>query len=371
VMLRRSMNFRRLRIIYGVTLVIRLGTVAVLAIAGWGAYAIIIGSNVAASVPFGVDLLLIQRWRPDPGWNRWPHWQAYRPALKFGLQQAGSGLLQGLRGGIESMVLPATLGFGLIGLWNRAQGLYSMSVGRTVTVIEETAYPLLPRLAGSAPERYPTQAALYLQVVMWLAVPGVAFVGLCGPELSRLLYGARWIQADPFLWPGSLAGLSTVAITGGHSILLAANRLRTCFTLNVISTVLSVLAISVALTGQAPLVYVWAVTVAQVAAAVIVLFKASALLSAAWWRHVLFPSALATGLATAGLISLRHFLPDSPLAWRISIEFATFCAAQVLVLRVAFRASLDNVVQRLPAAAFCRTCLRLGTQLEAAPDPPC
>ncbi len=85
VMLRRAMNIRRLEILNGVATFLSLGVTLALGVAGGGAYAIVLGGNVARALPFGADLLLVRRWRPEAGWWRWPDWKAYRPALRFGL----------------------------------------------------------------------------------------------------------------------------------------------------------------------------------------------------------------------------------------------------------------------------------------------
>src|SRR5262249_7472286 len=133
-MLQRAMAFQRLRIVHGLGMFASLGVTIGLGLAGGGAYAIVLGNNVVAALPFTVYLLLVRRWRPQPGWWRWPDWKAYRPALRFGLQQAGSGLLYAARGTLEATVLPVALGYTSIGLLNRAQALFSITVGRVVSI---------------------------------------------------------------------------------------------------------------------------------------------------------------------------------------------------------------------------------------------
>src|SRR5262245_25371559 len=130
IMLRRELNFRRLQVLNGVATFVSLAVTLGLGIAGAGAYALVLGGNVARALPFGTDLLIVRGWRPAAGWWRWPDWSAYRPALRFGFQQTGSTLLHGLRGALEAAVLPGALGFTAIGLAGRAQALAGTTGGR-------------------------------------------------------------------------------------------------------------------------------------------------------------------------------------------------------------------------------------------------
>ena len=69
-MLRRYMAFRRIRILDGISKIASILVMLSLGLAGWGAFAIVLGANVVSAVPGAVDLLLVKRWRPDTGWFR-------------------------------------------------------------------------------------------------------------------------------------------------------------------------------------------------------------------------------------------------------------------------------------------------------------
>ncbi|HET7875197.1 MAG TPA: oligosaccharide flippase family protein, partial [Methylomirabilota bacterium] len=202
VMLRRELGFGRLKLLFGCSVVIKLGAALAVALAGGGAYALVLGSNVLTPLPLAADLLLFRRWRPEGPWWRWPDWAAYRPALRFGFQRAGSALLAAGRGALEAIVLPLSVGYGAIGLLGRARVLFGTTVGKVTAVLEETAYPLLPRYAPDS-GRYARQATLFVQAVLLVACPGILYVALEGRALSRLLYGERWVGADPLIWPAA------------------------------------------------------------------------------------------------------------------------------------------------------------------------
>ena len=62
-MLRRELDFRRLKIVAACGTFGRLSATVALGLAGGGAYAIVLGSNVIASLPFAIDLLVVRGWR--------------------------------------------------------------------------------------------------------------------------------------------------------------------------------------------------------------------------------------------------------------------------------------------------------------------
>jgi O-antigen/teichoic acid export membrane protein len=358
VMLRRAMNVRRLEILNGVATFLSLGVTLALGVAGGGAYAIVLGGNVARALPFGADLLIVRRWRPASGWWRWPDWKAYRPALRFGFQQTGSALLHGARGGLESAVLPGLVGYAAIGLFNRAQALFAATVGRVGSVLVETVYPLMPRYAANA-ESYPRRATLFLQVVCLCAVPGAVYVGLEGPALSRLLYGERWIAADPLILPCALIGLGQVVLLTASGILLAANRLKACFLLDLTAAVVSVSAIVVAWTAGDLQAYAWAAGAGCLLAAAVALASAAPLLAAGWLRATLLPPVASSAAGVILIVTLRSLWAPYPPIGRLAASGAVFAFGAALILRWIFPASLTDVLSRIPGGQRVCGCLRL------------
>ena len=130
-----------------------------MAFAGYGAMAIVAGSQVAALLPFSLYLLVVRRWRPATGWLRWPDWRAHAAAMRFWGQALTSGLLYSARGALEAAVLPGALGFASLGLLGRAQALHANTSGRVGNVLRDAVYPVLPRSARRRRERgrAPTQ----------------------------------------------------------------------------------------------------------------------------------------------------------------------------------------------------------------------
>jgi O-antigen/teichoic acid export membrane protein len=365
VMLRRELNFERLKIVAGCGMFARLAATVALGMAGAGAYAIVFGGNVISSLPFAIDLLFVRGWRPNSGWWRRFDWQRYRDASRFGMQRIATGLVGGVRDGLEAAILPGTLGFASIGLINRAQALYGTTVGRLGIVFADTVYPFLPREKHNK-ERYASHATLYLQVMSFIAVPGALFIGRHGPLLSRVLYGSKWVAADPLIWPAASIALGLVAFGIASEILLAAGSLRVCLTLDFVAAASVLPALLAAWMTRLALPYTWTLAGVQGAVALVALAYASPLLQRGWWRITAGPATVAA-LAGLGAGWLLPFRAERPV-FQLAAQAAVFVVAGALSLRILFGPVLDRLLTRLPAGHYIRGAFFFPKAVAGAAD---
>jgi len=346
-MLERQMNFRRLRILYTIASLTSVAVAVALGLARTGAYAIVVSGNVVAGLPFAVDLLLVRRWRPRPGWWRIPNWRDYRQSLRFGLFQSASGSLWVARGALESILLVPTVGFTAMGLWSRGQALFTAGAGKITAAMTENVYPLLPRFAGDR-ENYPRQATLYVQVMFWFLIPAACYMGLIGPTLSRVVYGKKWIAADPLIWPGALLGMALSGYGVVGSVLLAANRLRTCFRLDVFCACVTLPTIGMALASKSIHGYAWAVAGGQMLAAAVALITASTLFTADWKKTIILPPLLGAAGGCSGVWLLSRMIEGLPAILRLVIATAVYMLVFAFILRIVFRDKLKRMLLRVP-----------------------
>ncbi len=364
-MLRREMDFRRLRIAHVVGTLAGVSTSLAVGLAGGGAWAIVLANNVVLAIPLTVEGLFFAGWRPGPSWWRWPAWKRYRPALAFGIQQAGSTGLRVSRIALEAAFLPALLGYGAMGLLNRAIALFNASVGRVMSVLVDTAYPLLPRFANDE-KRFATYSTALIQAVLLLSIGGAVYLGLEGQTVSRVLYSQRWAAADPLLWPGALIGLALVTFTAASSVILAQSRLRKVFLLNLLTAALGLPMVAVAAYGGGLQGYAWALAAGQLAAAATALGLASKYLRPGWARAALLVPITTAAVATAGWWAVRHAfeLPSPP--GRLAVTAPAYCLAAAVALRGLFPGYLAGVLAQLPRGEHLLRWLRLTRPRQAS-----
>ncbi len=357
VRLRRAMNFRTLRLVHAAATIVTVVSGITLALIGAGAYALIISSNVLHGAAFGFYLLIIERWRPSGSWFGLPDWTAYRAPMRFGAQQSGSAVMAAARGLLESLVIAPLLGYEALGLLNRAQVLFTTTVGRVTVLVIETVYPMLPRSAAD-PAQFARHATLFVQTMLLLSIPGAIFVGLEGPQLSRLLYGAKWAAADPLIWPGTIFAWGVATVLVFAAVLQAQNRLRLAFLASVITASFCLPAISVAALGGGTVSYAWGLAFGQTAATLVVVKLGSTNLQRDWFQRAAVPPAVAAAAAST-LVLTSHISGEQSVIASLCGESLLYGFAAVLLLRLLFVKELREVTLRIPAARWFRLLLRL------------
>ncbi len=356
--LRRDLNYRGQRLVQALATALTVISSIVLAWRGAGAYSLIIGSNVVHGIPFGWHLFAVRKWRPPAKWWQWPDWRGYRREMHFGAQQTGSAVLTAARGILEATVLPATLGFSALGLLNRAQVLFATTGGRLATVVVETIYPLLPRSAGD-PQQFSRHATLFVHTMLLISIPGGAFVAIEGPSLSRLLYGSKWIAADPLILPGTVFAWAISTVMIFTTILQAKNQLRLAFRCGLVAAISCLPAMAVAITGGGALRYAWALGIGQAAAAFVAARLATKLLQKKWLRTGVIPAVIAAGAGSLAILMIDVRIHVFRPLWSILIDATVFGFVILLVLRGFFSSLLLEVALRVPGRDFLRRALRV------------
>ncbi len=352
--LRREMNFPLLRKIHMACSLLTAIVSVTLALLGWGALSLIIGSNVLHGLPFGLHLLFIKRWRPDGGWWRMPDWKRYAPSLKFGFQLSGSFLLEKGRVALETVVLPAAFGFATLGLWNRAQVLLTTTGGRLTTLLVETIYPLLPR-SRHIPDQFAHHTSLFLRGTLLVLLPSAAFILLQGPALLLLFYGPTWSDAIPYLPAATLFVAGTSVNMLLSFVLLAAERLRICFLSNLIIAFMAVVALVVAFLKKDPHLFAWVAVGGQWLGVCIVARWVARYLQRDWLPSILLPPVISSVFAIgASLLLTRLNIQTSWLAANLMLHASVFTLSFALSMRLLYATHLTSIVQRMPFATLFR-----------------
>ncbi len=345
-LLQRELDFRTSRLGLVLCSLANTTTTVALGLAGFGAYAIVIGAQVAGLLPLTIWLFAIRRWRPDGAWFVWPEWTRHAESLRFGGQQMSLAFLATARGSLEAAVLPGTIGFGAIGLLGRAVGLQAQTAGRAGNILRDTVYPLLPRSAGDPPT-FARHTTLFAQATLLAAAPAAILVGMLGPHLSRVLYGAKWIAADPLIWPAALAGLGLATFQGGMLVVQAASRLRATLLIAAAEAALAAPIVLLTLGGATLERYAWLVAFAELAAGLIALLAASRHLTRDWAWSVLAPGGVAAAAGASAIFALRTPLGAMRPGAQLAIMLIAFLAAALVGLRVGFPSVLLGTLGRL------------------------
>jgi len=356
-MLEREFRWRRLNVLHaaGITLTSIVGLV--LGVAGFGVYALI-GPGMLQTVPFVWDLFVVAKWRPDGSWSR----SRYAAAWRFALKRTGSSVAVTGRGMIEATVMSGALGFQLLGVFNRAQGLMQLLCARPAWLLGNAVYPLLPRLAAE-PDRRSRAGDLMLRVTGWIVVPSAVAAGMLAEPIVATLYGERWLGVVPLL-PWAMAyGAVAALVHSSNLLLVAGQRVGAGLLVDLFALCATVLGLWLTLSSgvTAYLAFLFAALAVLLALLVGALGKASLASARGLFDAIgapLVASAAAGGLAWALMPTyVRGDVPGSigyALAWS-----AIFGIVFLLVVRLLFAKALRELVVHLPGKRAAARVLAL------------
>jgi len=221
-MLERSLDWRRLRILHAIGLVISSIAAIAMAVMGAGVYALLL-PGLLVTVPFIADLFLLQKWRPTWSWSR----DRYMPALRFGFLRMTSGLVGRSRKLIESGVVVYVLGFASAGLLERAVSLGAMLCQRAASQVMYTLYPVITKLDPDT-ESYRRASSILLRGITWFAVPSAVVLAVLAAPVVHVVYGGNWEEVVPLVPVAVFLGASAAIFHVVYLLLLGHNEERRC-----------------------------------------------------------------------------------------------------------------------------------------------
>ncbi|MEO5717675.1 MAG: oligosaccharide flippase family protein [Chthoniobacterales bacterium] len=357
-MIERSFDWRRLRILHAVGLVMNGIIAIIMAWMGAGVYALLV-PGLAVTLPFIYDLFIRERWAPTWSWSV----EKYRKAFRFGVARMGSGLTTYGKQLLESALFVSVLGFSSLGIMTRSVGLAQMFCLKFASQLMYAIYPMLTRLdteTGGAARI----GGMILRLVAWTVFPVAICFGVLANPVVRTVYGGKWAAVVPLL-PWAMGWGAAAALTqASYSLLLARNQARRCLFADALFLIGTVLALVVAL-PYGSRSYLAASTGAQAIVLVVVLTWLIRL-SALTGKGLFFAFAPAlVGCLLSGFVTFTAFeLAQQSVAPFLAavIWGLVFLTLYTLTIRVLFPRALTDLVRYFPARAVLGRALFL-------PDP--
>jgi O-antigen/teichoic acid export membrane protein len=354
-MLETAHDWKRLRGLLLISTFLALGTGLLVAYLGGGVWALIVQVPMLG-LPAAIDLLVIQRFRPDWSWG-WPCW---RETFCFGVDRIGAGFAGRGRVLTEQALLSSIYDLATLGIFGRATGLATLIAGRMGSVAMQSLTPVVTRAeAGSA--RFQRLADLVLRGVVWSTLPAAAFLGLAARDMVAFLYGAQWDSVATLLPLAALAiGVGGI-ISALSSLLVANDCSRASMSLDVSAGVSAIL-VAIALMPYGAFTYLAGLGAHAlvVAAAASALLMRRGALSADGLATAFVPALLAVAAALAAAFALRRQMGGSgTLVVRLATDALAFGVVYLATLRLAFAQPLAELIEVAPGGARLGRILHL------------
>lgn len=353
--LERNLDWRRLRLMHGVGLLVGAIAAVTMGAMGLGVYALLL-PGLLVTVPFIFDLFVLQRFRPTFRYSN----HRFAPAAKFGLAQIGSGFASRGRQLVENGVLTRELGYAALGYFGRAVGLAQMFCGKVAT---QAMYALFPVLAKIQPHsrQYQQAGSLVVGMMVWIVVPVAALFSTVSEPAVKVVYGHQWLAVIPLVPWAMAAGALSALLISQTRVLLAAGYARICTFVDT-SMFLGTSAAVLLVAPFGSRAYLAAQT-ALCALGVIGVLLVMVRLGAFGWRWLWFSCVPPSVGAAIGVMASRLVWESlerrgSELGLLVGIS-SVFFAADVATIRILFAREFSIVLRYLPLGEQFARLLRV------------
>jgi O-antigen/teichoic acid export membrane protein len=167
-----------------------------LAMKGWGAYSVVVGSLASTGMnTFLAWLYLSDGWRP--AWRL--NLEEVRPMLKFGAYIVGESIATTLHREADMFIGGAVIGSGPLGFYAIARNL-ALKLAMTVInpVVTRAGFPVMAHMQHDRPQLKATYLSM-LRMVSSVNFPLYLMIALFAGEIIALLYGPQWGKATYYL----------------------------------------------------------------------------------------------------------------------------------------------------------------------------
>ncbi|WP_344060137.1 lipopolysaccharide biosynthesis protein [Microbacterium pumilum] len=211
----RNLRFGRLSTAETVGQLVALGVAIVMALMGFGAWALV-AQQVAQAAFTLVIMVMLAQWLP--GWI--DRHATIRPFLRYGVGVAGSQLLSYASRNVDSVVIGARFGATPLGLYNRAFQLMMLPLSQINAPATRVAVPVLSRLQDER-KRF-AQFILLGQFATLLLVGSITAICISQAYPVILVFlGPEWLDAAPLFQILAVGGIFQAVSYASYWVFLA------------------------------------------------------------------------------------------------------------------------------------------------------
>ena len=354
-MLETAHDWKRFRLLLIFGTFLGLGSGLLIGLMGGGVWALIVQVPMLG-LPAAIDLLLIQRFRPDWTWT----WARWRETFSFGVDRIGAGIVGRGRVLNEQALLSSLYDLATLGIFGRATGLAMLIAGKFCSITMMSMTPVLTR-AEAGSERFQRLAGLLLRGVVWTTLPASALLGLTAHDAIALFYGPQWENAAVLLPLAVLAiGLGAI-VSALSSLLVANNGSREAMFLDIVAG-LTGIAVAVTLIPFGVRDYLAGLSAHALIIALIslLILQRCSVVTAVSIIDAFMPAFVALMVGLAAAIVARQSLGTSDiLVVRLFVDVIVFVTTYVVVLRLAFARTLVELLNVAPGGARIACALKM------------
>jgi O-antigen/teichoic acid export membrane protein len=191
--LQRELDWKRMRILHGIGLLVGSFLAIIIAYLGGGIYALIL-PGFMSNVPFIYEIIVKKKWRPTWYWKT----SEYRDSFNFSIKRILSGITTTGKPLLENSFFVSSLSYTELGYYNRAIGLATILVQKFALQFTFSIYPVLTKVEPFT-DQFRRISGLIIIFTSWFISLLAFIVFILHDNLVIVLYGNEWLTVISYL----------------------------------------------------------------------------------------------------------------------------------------------------------------------------
>lgn len=233
-MLKKQLKFKVIAVTRVITSVIALVVTIVMAVLGFGVWALVAQYLISGFIPM-VVFWGYTKWQPSWLFS----WQSFKELFGFGFFMFLTHLINRFATQLQGLLIgrfydPVTLGY-----FSKAQGTERLASHTISGVMTSVTYPLYAEVQDDLP-RMGNMIKRLTSTIAYLTFPMLAILLLTAKPIFILLYSERWLESIPYFQVLCLAGMG-ICLSGVNTQPIAAiGKSKLMFTWTIIKRLIGI-----------------------------------------------------------------------------------------------------------------------------------
>ena len=235
--LRKQLKFKVIAITRIFTSIIALIATIIMAVQGYGVWALVTQNLIAASIPM-VVFWIYTKWRPSFIFS----WKSFKELFNFGFFMFLTHILNSLSNQIQNLIIgrfydPITLGY-----YSKAQSTERLASNTISGVMTSVTYPLYAEVQDNL-SKMQIMIKRLTTTIAYLTFPLLVILLMVAKPVFVILYSERWLESVPYFQLLCFAGMGTCLSAVNTQPIAAIGKSKTMFTWTIVKRVVGILAV--------------------------------------------------------------------------------------------------------------------------------
>ena len=232
--LRKNLQFKEMSIIQIIAISISVATAIVLALKGWGVWALV-AQQLLNSAIITISLWLVCNWKPKLVFS----WYSFRQLFNYGAFLLLSDILNSICDNIQGLVIGRRFTAGDMGYYSQAKKLEEVPTQSISQVVSLVSFPVFAKLQNDKQKLY-VAVRKSLMSMNFLNFPLMILLVVVAEPLLTLLYSDRWLDAIPYFRILCISGIVNCMQSVNYQVVCAVGKSKVIFKWNIVKRIVGI-----------------------------------------------------------------------------------------------------------------------------------